>query len=316
MKTLILITLLIPSLLFSFHKHENKESTHNDSTLEKTLNSVENKLKVVYDKLNITSKHIDEFITNEYDETIYTKSYIRIETTLNKTSKTSIDIKPDLDIKIKLPKLKEKLSLTISNKDDKVVPNFQDSNEKVDYEDNKYSAGLLYNTIKKDLDLKFRVGVKFSTNPYIFTKAEAKKEFNLNFRNKITLTQKLKYTNKDQLDNTTSFRYIYKINSKLNFSSYNEYNNNSKDKDNNMHSSLRINKKLSNRSYINYVTSIKMNDKDSNFKIKKYNTYISYRKYIRSWLYYDIVPNISWEEIDNFKESYGMRIRLGLLISE
>ncbi len=84
MKLLILIILFIPSLLFSFHKHENKKSIHTDLTLEKTLNSVENKLKIVYDKLNLTSKNIDEFITNEYDDTIYTKSYIRIETTFKK----------------------------------------------------------------------------------------------------------------------------------------------------------------------------------------------------------------------------------------
>ncbi len=70
-----------------------------------------------------------------------------------------------------------------------------------------------------------------------------KKDFKLNFRNKISLEQKLKYTQKDELDSTTSFRYIYKINSKLSFSTYNEYYINSKEQDNNLHNSLRVNKK-------------------------------------------------------------------------
>ncbi len=73
---------------------------------------------------------------------------------------------------------------------------------------------------------------------------------------------------------------------------------------------------MSNKNYINYVVAIDSDDVDTNFKIKEYNTYISYRKYIRKWLYYDLIPSIKWQKSDNYKEEYGIKLRLGLLISK
>jgi len=110
--------------------------------------------------------------------------------------------------------------------------------------------------------------------------------------------------------------YNYKINSQYMFSNYNEYYINSKIKNDNIYSSLRINQKLTKKSYINYVTSIDINDEESNLQTKKYKTYISYRKYIRRWLYYDIVPYIEWERDNNFNEKLGLKVNLGILISK
>ena len=312
----ILLLIIIHTLLLSFHNHEINQYNKNESNLEKTLDKVENKLKIVYDKLNISSKNIDEFITKEYDNTIYTNSYIRFETSIEKRESNSVKIKPNIDIRIKLPKLKDKLSLTFNNNDNKINPNYQDSNEKINYKDDDYNVGILYNIIKRDINLKFRVGAKISFNPYLYVKAEAKKKFDLNQNNNLILEQKVKYSDKYEIDNYSSIRYNYKINKNYLFSNFNEYYINSKINDNNLYNSFRINHIISNDSYLNYVTSVDSNDDNSTFQTKRYGVYVSYRKYIRKWLYYDLLPNIQWKRDNDFNTNTGIKINIGIIIKK
>lgn len=311
----ILLLILLSTFLFSID-NVNKKIKSKHSSLESTLNSIEHKLKIVHKKLNSVSKNIDEFITNEYTSDIYKDSYIQIETSLEKISGRDMEIEADVDIRIRLPKLKEKLSITIDNRDDKISSTYQDSNEDIDRKSDDYNIGLLYRTIKQKADLKFRVRLKMSNNPYIYVKAEAKRVLKLNNVSDLRIEQKLKYSHKDKLDSYSSFRYNYQINDKYLFSNYNRYHINSEEKNDNVYNSLRLNHNLSNSNYINYVSSINSNDNESNFQVKEYKTYISYRKYIRKWLYYDIIPSVTWSRVNDFKNKAGIRFNLGLLIKE
>lgn len=309
----ILLLILISTLLFSLD-NKNKNLQNNHSMIENTLNSIENKLKIVHKKLNIASKSIDEFVTNEYTNDIYKDSYIQIETSIEKISGSDMEFKSDVDIRIRLPKLKEKLSITIDNIDDKISSSYQDSNENINKKEDDYNIGLLYRTIKQKAYLKFRVRLKMSNNPYIYTKAEAKKVFKLDEVSNLLIEQKLKYSHRDKFDSYSSFRYNYQINDIYLFSNYNRYYINSEKKNNEVYNSIRLNQKLHNSSYINYVNSVSSNDNESNFQVKEYKTYISYRKYIRKWLYYDIVPSVSWSRANDFKNKTGIKFNLGLLI--
>lgn len=273
-------------------------------------------LKKLYDGLNLTSKYIDEFLTNQQDNTIYTNSYIRLESTYFKQTNIQSSFQSNVDIKIHLPKLKEKLSFEINNQENKVNQTFNDSEEEVKYKDNSYNAGLLYQILKDQLDLSFKLGVKLSTHPNLFAQATAKKSYPLNFNHLIELEEKLKYSNKKELENTTSLRYTYKINSRLNFSNLNEYYTNTKEYSDYFHNSLRLNHTLSKKSYINYVGHMETNNSGSQLKVKTYGSYVSYRRYIRNWLYYDVVPNVVFEEKNDFKEEYGIKVRLGFFIGK
>ena len=85
-------------------------------------------------------------------------------------------------------------------------------------------------------------------------------------------------------------------------------------KDNNIYNSLRLSQKLDDKRYLNYLASIDSNDQNSNLKIKEYHTYVSYRKYIRKWLYYDIVPSISWSRNNDFEKELAIKVGFGVLI--
>ena len=172
------------------------------------LDSIENKISLIHKKINESSKYVDEFITNESNEDIYKHSYIRFENTLEKKESKSLDFEQNLDIRIHLPKLRNKLSITIDNNDTLVDKEYEDSNEKLKHSRNDdYNIGLLYNTIKNDINLKLRLGVKASSNPYLYIKSEAKKEFELSENDSIELEEKLKYSDKFKLDNYSIIHY-------------------------------------------------------------------------------------------------------------
>ncbi len=316
----LLILIFIPCLLFSFE--EDRIKTNNNikkySNLEKVLNSMEDNIIISHKKLNYISKTIDEFFTNKYTNEIYQDSYIRIETSLEKTSNESLKFNPNIYLRIHLPKIEKKLTFIIDNEDKLSSHDYEDNNEKIkqdyDKERNAYNIGLLYDTIKKNIYLKFRVRLKFSDNPYIYSKLEAKKDFVINKKNNIILKQELKFSNRKKLDMYSSIRYNYLINEKFLLSSYNQYYINSARKDDNLYNSIRLNHKLTKYSHINYVTYINSNNDDSKFQAKEYKTYISYRKYIRNWLYYDLIPSISWSKENDFNSVNSIKVKLGIII--
>lgn len=310
MKTLILVLILV-NTLFAFHKHESKENPKD----QKLLDKLEVKLKYVYDKLNNSSKFVDELLTDEKIQENYYDSFIRVEYFYKIQSKEENDSKFDVDIKFKLPKLKDKLSVQFTNRDKKINEEYSDSNEESLEKDNKYSIGLLYDTFKNQYNLKVKAGVKLTSSPYLFVETKAQREFKINYNSNIIVKEKLKYSSKNKLDNYTSFEYKYRFNSKTYTANYFEYNINSEDKDNNFYTSVRLNKSPSKTKYINYVASYN-SSYDNDYKSNEYKIYSSYRKYIRKWLYYDLVPEIQWTRNNNFDENYAFKINLGVLIGK
>lgn len=314
MRTLLLIILLLTNL-YSFHDHEKKEQKEEHSLLENTLNSLEDKLKLVYDGLNLSSKYIDEFLTGEEDDRIYKESFIRFEQSIKLQSRGDNDFSPTLDIRIKLPKLEEKLSLQFTNDDETINRNYQDSNEEISYQDDNYSAGLLYNFFNTDFDASFKGGVKLTSSPYIFVEGKISKDIKLNTNSNLYIKEKLRYSNKKELENFTSLEYKHRFDSKIYISNFNQYYINSNDEINIFYNSLRLNKRINRYKYINYVTSITTND-ENEFETIEYKVYASYREYIRDWLYYDLVPEVQWHDDNSFKENYIAKFNLGILIGE
>ena len=287
----------------------NKEKDYN--LINSLLDNVEKKIKFAHNRLNYSSKYIDEYITNEKDETVYLKSYIRIENSVEKFESESIDYQPNIDIRIILPKLKDKLSLTIENSEKEIInEQFQDSNEKIDDGEKEYTIGLLYNTVKKNTLFNFKIGL----SPYIYAQALVSKDFEIDKNNTINLKKKYKYSHKNKLDSYTTLRYDHTINPIYSFHSFNEYHVNSESKVEKLYNSLRIYQKLSNTKYLNYVASLESDDFESSFKTKEYKTYVSFRDFIRNWLYYDIVPSIKWDRENNFHSDLGLKFNLGILI--
>ncbi len=313
----ILIILLLPFYLFAFHDHEKTKSHHKHSALEQFLDSTENYLAYIYDGLNHTARFIDETITGERSKHIYDENYIHVQSYYDVVQSAKNSTGVNVRIKIKLPNLKEKYKLILENDDNKVAnEKYNDSTETVDYKDDKYNLGLQYDTLKKDVNLKFKAGIKLRANSYAFLRASANKKFTMTDSWYFKVFETLELNTKKNLENTTAMNFYKDINKKLEFVNHNEYYWNEKDRIDNTYNSLRINQQLNHKNSLNYVAGLSSNDSSSNFQTKHYDAYIAFKQYIRPWLYYDVIPKVFWNRDNNFDAKYAFRFNLGIIIGK
>lgn len=313
----LLLLILMPLSLFAFHDHEDKEHDHEISALENFLNASENKLKIVYDALNKTSKVLDENLTGEKSDRVYENSYIHFMTYVETVQDGDDDAGIDVKVKIRLPHLKNKFKLVLENQDNKIAEeDFKDSNETVPYQDDNFNLEFVQEYLKKNINLTNKIGVKLSHNPYLFASTEAYKIFVISDSWDFHLKEKLKVSTRNSLENTSGIEFHKFINSRIQFLNHNEYYWNEKDRDNNIYTSLRINQKVSTMNILNYVTSLISDDKDGNFRRQRYDTYVSYKHYIRKWLYWDIVPRVFWSRNNDFDAKYALRFNIGIVIGK
>lgn len=319
MKNLLLL-LIIPTLLFSFHDHDEKETNHTHDHekdfVDRSLDAAEDGFAYLYKKINLSSKYIDEFLTQEKDEKKYLKSYLRIESSINKTESQSLDSNIDVDLKIHLPKLKKKFTLTLDNKEQKRDEEFEDSSENVPFQENDYNLGLAYQTLKKDYNLKAKVGVRFGSSTYPFVKSSISKKYEPSTNGRLKLEQELRYSEQLDLESTSTFQYDYLLKGKdLVLSNHNEFYINTDEDINNIYNSIRLYQHIKGKNYLNYVLAMSINDNDSNLKPKNYRAYVSYRHYVRKWLYWDIVPATTLDAIEDH-HTLSLEFKLGFLIAK
>ena len=320
MKTLfkLLILITLPLTLNAFHDHEEKQVDEHEhiSFVDSMLNATENHLKYAYDQVNYFSKYLDETLTGEKSDYKYKNSSIKVETYY--TYKETKDNKAGVTfrVKLRLPQLKEKLKLVIENDDNKVGQKYDDNNETTPYKDDDTSLALQYDKYKKYLNLKTKAGVKVKADGYVFINAQVSKKFDLTQTWSFTAEEKIEFNTDKNFENITTMSFNKRINNRLKFANTNQYYWNEEDRDDNVYNSLRLMHKLSSKGTLNYVTAVASNDNETHFQTKAYDAYVSYKHYIRKWLYYDIVPGLYWERDDDFEMRYAFRFSLGILVAK
>lgn len=299
-------SLILPTFLLS----------NEGSLLDNTLYKFDDTIKSLHENINIYSKNIDEFLTNKYDNSIYNQSFIRFENSFDYSKYENFNYNPTFSLRIKLPKLQERFSLEIDNTDNTIEQNSNDSNEKLNYKDDNYNIGLIYNRLSRGINLSFKTGVKLSTEPFFFIKTSAYKQFEIDDQSSILFKDEIRLSDRYNLDNSFIINYAYMINENYTFSNYNEYFINSIKKDDEIYNSLRLTNKINDKEYLNYVFSTTSNNIDSELEIKEYKLYLSYRRYMKQWLYFDVVPSMAFQEVYNYKINPGIKFNLGLFIGK
>lgn len=188
MKALIntLFILLIPSMLFSFHNYKEEKNKKETSIFIKSINYTESKLSSIYNSLNKFSKSLDELLANEKSKYTYEDSYIHIQNQYDFFNNKKYQSHTDISLKIKLPQFKKKVKLLFNNDDNKVLSqdinnNVIDNNETIKYKSNEYNLAMQYEKYKEAFNIKAKIGVKVSSNPYIFTQIQAEKTYELHY---------------------------------------------------------------------------------------------------------------------------------------
>lgn len=304
-----ILPIIIPTILLS---NEN-------SSLDKILANIDETVNFININLNNYSKNLDEFLTNQYDESIYDRSYIKFENSFEYDKYGDFSYTPKFTLRLKLPKLQKRFSLEIDNTENSINQNINennidiDSNEKVKFKDDNYSIGLIYNRISKDINLSFKSGVKVSANSFVYIKTSAFKTVNINENSEILIKDEIRFSDRYKIDNSFIINYNYIFNEKYQFSNYNEYFFNSIKKDDEIYNSIRLTDKINDKRYLNYVFSIYSNNINSELEIKDYTLYLSHRKYIKNWLYFDVIPSLTFQQIYDYNVNPGIKFNLGII---
>lgn len=312
-----LFILLLSLQVNAFHqvpKNEDKTTTSQPNILENFLMTTGDYLEYIYIGVNTTSKGLDEFITNETSPYIYDDSYVNIKFSYEYFNKRANTKDADVDIKLKLPLAKKRFKLILENSENKVNENEENIDETVPYKDDDFNFAVEYDTFKENINLKANIGVKTSVHPDLFAKAKASKTYNIYKNINLEIKEELKQSVRDDFSNTTAIRFIKPINDTSTLTNHNEYFWNSKVHVDYLYNSIYLYQRYSQKDIFNYIISMNSNNNASNFKPKSYNFHVTYRHYIKHWLYYEVIPKIFFPIESNFKDEYALRFNFGILI--
>ena len=312
MKLLVFILILI-NIAYS---QDDDNLIFENKYISNTFKYLEKNIQLLHSKINIYSKNIDEFISNEYDNLQYNDSYIVFENTFSTDKFERFKYEPNFILRIRMPKLEKKVSFEIDNIDDKILEDKVRLNEKLSYKDDRFNIGFIYNELNRNVDYSIKSGIKLTTKPFIFIKGSIKKPHYINDKNLISFKNEIRYTNRYKLDNFFSIAYTNYIDLYYTFSNFNEYFYNHETKDDIFYNSIRLKEKMNNKEYLHYIFSTNSNNIDTSLKIKEYNIYSIYKKYLTKWLYFGVIPSIKFQYEYDYKMNPGIQIKLGLEIKK
>lgn len=314
MRILFLI-LLLQVFLFS----DNKDPNIKDITLlEMILQKSEFSREHLSERLIYYATDIDNFLVNEPRDTILENtSYIHIQFGTEKGQDDKIKNLATFKIRLDLPRVKNKYRLELGNKEET-----NDKSSDIRANDIKrkddVQLGLSYiDSLKNYFNYSLGGGVKFKLNeidPYV--KANANKDFSYSSDWKGVISQNFYLSNKRNLESRSSYEVSKVFNKNFKFSNFNEYIWKQKEEDDNFYNSLRLFQNLSKKDFLSYIISTTTDFNNSILKTRNYQTYVSYRHYVKKWLYYDVIPRYIWQRDKDFDPKYAIRFNFGMFIGK
>lgn len=313
MKTkLILITsLALLTNTLADHNHENSlVNTLSDNTKEYREN--------IHKILSKTSKKIDNFFFKENLESLsYDDSYALLELNSSYDQDNSTQFDQRFRIKLKLPRLEEVFHLEIESEEERETEDFTE-NKNSNSKNDDVSVALAYlKEFKEDLKLKAKAGIKVRTS-YLdpFIKAEINKKIDFN-KFDLILDQEVRLSEKKEVEATSFIQFNKNINNIYSLHNYNQYYWHSQNKYNSeFYNSVYLTQKLTNNSYLQYITDINTNNVDSELETKRYSVKVKYRHFIKDWIYFDTIPENYYSINNNFDSKYAIRFNLGVYFNK
>lgn len=313
MKRKLLLTILTLSSITYANEVDNK--TFLDDFIKNTNDFRES----VHSSIINTSRNVDNFFFQDTIENLdYHDAYGLLEFSASQNQHENIVFDQRVKIKLKLPRLKEKIHLEIETDEQRDTIDNVESKTSESKKDDVNLAIAYYKTFKNKINLKTKVGLKIKSKFDPFIKTEANRSFqDLNSNYIYTISQAFKYSNLNDLESTSYFNIDKPINevfSAHNF--YQHYWQSKKENDSEFYSSLYLDQKLTNKDYIRYTVNTNINNIDSDMKVKRYALKLKYRHFIKKWLYIDTIPENYYSRDHNFKPRYAMRFNLGMYINK
>jgi len=288
----------------------------NNSFLENIITNTNDHRKDIHNYLIAMSTNLDNYVddSRKLDISNYSSSYGLIQLSLLQDQHGSIKFDQKIKLKLKLPKLKDKFRLVFES--DKIDEN-KNYIDKYDSNDN-FNLGLTYDTLKDDIKLKAKLGLKLGSKLDPFLRLSSIKTWENIYSNiNYSLGQNLKQSVVKKLESTSYMRFDKQLNDYFSLHNYSEYywlSDHSKDSQ--IINSLYLSQEVNTKNYFTYSFSSYIDNIDTNLRIKRHSAKITYRHFIKKWLYLDAIPENYYDYENNFKPRYAIRFNLGMYFNK
>lgn len=298
-------------LLFATIANANEQ---NSSYLDLIIKETKDYRKFIHESLVNSASTVDNYYFEDKNKNIqdYHSTYGIIELSAFYNEDNNLSFDQRIKIKLKLPKLKDRLRLVIESDEDRQSKDFVENHTK--NKDDSFNLALLYSKIVNDsIDFNTKLGIKLNKGLDPFIKSTIEKRWdNINSFDFI-LSQSLKQSVEKKLESTSYFKISKELSTNFYLHNYNEYYWHSVNKENSdFFHSVYLNQRVSNKDLISYEIGTNINNEYSNLRIKRNSISVKYRHYFKSWLYSDIIPENYYRYEDNFKPKFGLRFNLGI----
>ena len=260
----------------------------------------------------------DNFFADDYSDE--EPASVRTQITIGgKTSRHGADdLYAKIRIKAKLPNLKDRFYLVLSNEDEKeqdfLTLESKRPDEIEEATDNNFNAALRWikrSTLKEQIDAK----IGFRSGPNVYLLGRHRRYHNLTKSVKLHLTPAVfidsEYGAGIRL--LTEFDYLFDHPGLIRFSVRGQFDNRSEGIE--WRSGLSYTYRLSNKGAI--VGGVYMRGESDGEEIENYSASIRLRKrFWRPYLFYEIEPFIDWPAEDNYRTNSGVAISLQVIIGE
>ncbi len=296
----------------------NLQANEDKSYFELAIEETNDYRKFIHESLVSSASAIDNYYFEKKNKNIedYSSTYGKIELSTFYNEDENLSFDQRVKIKLKLPKLKDRLRLVFESDEDRESKDYVENHTQNKNDD--FNLALLYSKIVNDsIDFKTKLGVKLNNGLDPFVKADIEKRWeNINTLDYV-LKQTVKESVEKKLETTTSFKVSKKLTTNFYLHNYNEYYWHSIDKENSEFAhSIYLNQRVTNKDLLTYQIATSINNIDSNMKIKRNSLSLKYRHLFKKWLYVDVIPENYYKIEDNFKPKYALRLNLGMIFNK
>lgn len=309
MKKLLLPLILINSI--------NVFAQEEPSFLETFISDTNDHRKSIHNYIVSMSNSLDNYIddTDPIDMKEYSSAYGLIELSAFQNQHESINFDQKVKIKLKLPKLKDKFRLVFES--DEIDENKDYIEKRTSNKNDDFNLGLTYETLKKDIELKTKVGIKLRSKLDPFLKLSAKKTWEDVKGFDFIIGQDVKQSVIKKLETTSYYEIRKRFNDYYSLHQYTEYYwHSSERRDSQVLPSIHLKQILDAKNHLTYSFNTDIDNIDTNLRIKRHSAQIKYRHFIKKWMYVDMIPENYYSYDNNFKPRYAMRFNFGIYFNK
>lgn len=265
--------------------------------------------KSIADSVNISAQWFDDFFINELGgENSEAKGEARIRLGWQPRTRDLSDVEARLKVRVKLPKLKNRVDLILSDYDDEIEENTVAGSRIDDISrQDRFNLALQFKR-SPDSGLSHRLGV--GRRFQVYAKSRYRQTIDINDNSEFRWEASIYYYNRDGFGSDVGMTYDYHFTEKSLFRFDNRFYYRDKTNDWLWQHSWQQFTQLDSKTAVIYGLYVE-GLSQPHYQMEEYLVSVRWRQNtLREWLFYDIEPFVVWRRDEQFSPSFGIALQL------